>query len=244
MLSGFLDWFEENKVGVIGTLTLHSMVLFVCTMVSLRPAPDPEDSNEMRVDVMQVEEAEQVIENIIRKEQGLPEKVTNLTSNTTAQVRPSFSQAKLAERVEQDVRAFEQQAFDEAAKNREQQGKTMPEVPELDPSKWRKELYMEKPAEPARVEGAALVEHDLRDRVRGEGKPGYLCKEQGIVVVRISVGRDGRVKRAEYDPSASVGVNECMLDQALLSVRNTPFNASTAAPEPQTGTITFRFVPQ
>ena len=34
-------------------------------------------------------------------------KVTNLTSNITAEAKPTFSHAKLAERVENDLRNFE-----------------------------------------------------------------------------------------------------------------------------------------
>ncbi len=244
MLSGFLDWFEENKVGVIGTLTLHSLVLFACTLTSLRAEQDPLVDREMSVDVISQEEMEEVIENKERMEQGLPMKVTNLSNNITAQVRPYINQQRLAESVEQDLRSLEKAEFDRLAQERAERGETAPEIPELDPSKWNKELYMNKAAEPVRVEGATTVWHDLKDRVRGEGVPGYLCRTQGRVAVRVSVGQDGVVQKAEFDPSQSVNADECMLEQAMRSARNTRFNALGSAPTKQNGTVYFMFLPQ
>ena len=86
MLSGFLDWFEENKVGIIGTLTLHTGVLFALTLMSLRVTPELDREVQMPVEVMPEAEVQELVENVIRKEMGLTEKVTNLTSNITAQV--------------------------------------------------------------------------------------------------------------------------------------------------------------
>ncbi|HRH38150.1 MAG TPA: ATP-binding protein, partial [Flavobacteriales bacterium] len=189
MVSGFLDWFERNKVGVIGTLTLHSLILFLLTMTKLENERDEEHRNEVRVDVMPELVAEEVVENIIRREQGLPEKVTNLTSNITAKVRPYINQQQLTEAVNNEVQAEAQAEMDRLKQERADRGEVDPTIPELDPSKWKKENYMSKPAEPVRHEGAMLVEHDLRDRVRGEAKPGYLCKDQGRIVIRVSVER-------------------------------------------------------
>lgn len=243
MLDGFLNWFEENKVGIIGTLTLHTIVLFACTLMSLRTEAPSEQRGEMRVDLMPEEEVQKMVENMIRREEGMPENVVNLTSNITAQVRPHIDQQRLAESVEQDARALEKAEFDRLAQEREARGEHAPVTPELDPSKWEKELYMNR-AEPARVEGAAIVTHDLKERVRGDGVPGYLCKDQGLVAIRVSVGRDGVVEKAEFDDGQSHNVNDCMLEQALRSAKRTRFNAAGTAPDPQVGTIKFMFLPQ
>lgn len=244
MLSGFLDWFEEHKAGVIGTLALHTAVLFIFSMLYLRSTPREDEISDMRIEMVSDAEAEQLEQRIQDEADGVPEKVLNLTSNVTAEVKPQFSQAKLAERVENDLRALEQAEFERLAEERKARGETEPEIPELDPSKWDQQRYLSKPAEPVKVEGAALVEHNLKDRVRGDGKPGYLCKDQGRVVVRVEVDRSGRVRKAEIDAAASNTQDECMLEQALRSARETPFNASSTAPQPQVGLISFRFVKQ
>lgn len=244
MLSGFLDWFEENKVGIIGTLTLHTGVLFALTLMSLRVTPELDREVQMPVEVMPEEEVQELVENVIRKEMGLTEKVTNLTSNITAQVRPYINQQRLSESVQSEVEAQAQAEFDRLAQERADRGEEPPVVPTLDPSKWNKDLYMDKAAEPVRVEGATTVWHDLKDRVRGDGVPGYLCHKQGRVAVRISVARDGTVEKAEFDSGQSFNADDCMLEQALRSAKRTRFNASGSAPNAQVGTVYFMFVKQ
>ena len=244
MVSGFLDWFEENKVGIIGTLTLHTGVLFTLTLMSLRTAPELEKEILIPVEVMPEAEVQELVEQMIRKEMGLTEKVTNLTSNITAQTRPYINQQRLSESVQTEVEAQAQAEFDRLAQERMDRGETAPVIPELDPSKWNKELYMDKAAEPMRVEGATTVWHDLKDRVRGEGVPGYLCRKQGRVAVKISVARDGTVEKAEFDNGQSFNADDCMLEHALRSAKGTRFNASGSAPDPQVGTVYFIFVQQ
>ncbi|MBK9177848.1 MAG: energy transducer TonB, partial [Flavobacteriales bacterium] len=76
------------------------------------------------------------------------------------------------------------------------------------------------------------------------GVPAYLCKDQGRVAIRVTVERDGSVRKAELDRSQSHNVDDCMLEQALSSAKRTRFNASSGAPDPQTGTVFFLFLPQ
>ncbi|MBK9148337.1 MAG: hypothetical protein IPM12_11055 [Flavobacteriales bacterium] len=244
MLTAFLDWFEEHKAGVIGALALHTLFLFICTFIYMPSVPREDQISDMRIEMISDLEAEEIQQRIQDEDDGVPEKVTALTSNITAEVKPSFSQAKLAERVENDLRALEQAEFERLEEERKARGEEDVDIPELDPSKWDHERYLSKPAEPVKVEGAALVEHDLRDRVRGDAKPGYLCKEQGRVVVRVEVDRNGRVRKAELDKAGTNTTDECMLELALRSAKETPFSPSSSAPDPHRGIITFRFVQQ
>jgi TonB family protein len=243
MLSSFLDWFEEHKAGVIGTLAVHTAALFICTLLYLRSTPREDEVSDMRIEVVSEPEAEEMVQRILNEE-GIAEKVTNLSSNITAQVRPHFSATKLAERVEGELRDLEQAEFDRLAEERRARGETEPEVPALDPSKWSKERYMDKAVEPVKVEGATTVWHDLKDRVRVEGIPAYLCKEQGRVAIRVTVERSGRVRKAELDRSQSYNWDDCMLEQAMQSAQRTPFLPNAGAADPQVGTVYFRFMPQ
>lgn len=242
MLVKLLDWFEEHKVGVIGTLALHSFALFGFTLWTLQETPTEEEISDMRIEVLSEEELEQLMTEAPMVD-GAPQQVTNLTSNITAALRPSFSQAKLQERVEEELRAMEQEEFDRLAKERTERGEDV-EMPQLDPSKWNKELYMDKAAEPVKVEGATTVWHDLKGRVRADDVPGYLCKEEGRVAVAVSVGRDGRVLKAEIKPGETTTINACMLDHALNSARRARFDGNTQAPDPQKGTVYFLFLRQ
>ncbi len=243
MWSAFLDWFEEHKVAVIGTLTVHTLGLFALTVLHMRTTPREDEISEIRMELISEEEALQIQEAIQREALGIPQEVKNLTSNITADVKPTFSQAKLTERVENDLRAFEQEEFDRLAQERRERGEEV-EMPQLDPSKWNKELYMDKAAEPVKVEGATTVWHDLQGRVRENDVPGYLCRTQGRVAVRITVDRSGRVQKAEVDPSRSANADECMIEHALRSSQRARFNALSSAPDPQKGTVFFLFMPQ
>lgn len=243
MLSGFLDWFEEHKVGVIGTLTLHTAVLFVLTLFHLRSEPREDEVSDMRIEVISEPEAEQLMQQINQESGEAPRNVTNLTSNITAATRPSYNAQQLAERVEQELRDLEASERERLEQERTDRGEQVT-MPELDPSKWDKERYMDKAAQPVKVEGATTVWHDLKDRVRGQGIPAYLCKDQGRVAIRVWVERNGAVRKAELDRAQSVNVNDCMLDQALTSAKQTRFSTSTSAADPQTGTVYFLFMPQ
>lgn len=243
MWSAFLDWFEEHKVAVIGTLTVHTLGLFALTVLHMRTTPHEDEISEIRMELISEEEALQIQEAIQQEALGIPQEVKNLTSNITADVKPTFSQAKLAERVENDLRAFEQEEFDRLAQERRERGEEV-EMPQLDPSKWNKELYMDKAVEPVKIEGATTVWHDLQGRVRENDVPGYLCRTQGRVAVRITVDRSGRVQKAEVDPSRSANADECMIEHALRSSQRARFNALSSAPDPQKGTVFFVFMPQ
>jgi len=228
---------------VIGTLTVHTVGLFALTLLHLRTTPQEDEMSEMEMELISEEEVLQMQEAIQQDALGIPQEVKNLTSNITAETKPTFSQAKLAERVENDLRTFEQQEFERLAQERRERGEEV-EMPQLDPSKWNKELYMNKAAEPVKVEGATTVWHDLKGRVRENDVPGYLCRTQGRVAVSITVDRSGRVQKAEVDPSRSANADECMIEHALRSSQRARFNALSSAPDPQKGTVFFVFMPQ
>lgn len=244
MFNALLDWFDRNKVGVIGTLTLHTALLFLLTLWSIRSTPREEDRSELRMEVVSLEEAEALMEEMEQGPDGVPQAVTNLTSNITAELaKPSYSAERLAQRVEEDLRAMEQEEFDRLAEERRERGEEI-EMPQLDPSKWDKERYMDKAAEPVRVEGATTVWHDLQGRVRQNDVPGYLCRAQGRVAVRVAVDRNGQVLRAELDPARSSQADECMIENALRSARRARFSPNAAAADPQNGTVFFLFLAQ
>ncbi len=73
--------------------------------------------------------------------------------------------------------------------------------------------------------------------------PVYKCRGGGDVTVRISVGRNGYVRGAVIVEGSSVG-DECIRNAALAAAKRSRFSVSDAAPEPQTGQITYRFIEQ
>lgn len=244
VIDRFLDWFEEHKLSIIGTLAVHTFLLFLLTLAELHTKPDEVIQGETYVEVLPPAEAEELIQKIENPELFENAQVTNATSNITAErSMSSFSQARMAERVESDLKAMEKAEFDRLAQERKDAGEEIV-IPKLDPSKWNKEQYMKNAAEPVKVEGATTVWHDLKGRTRDDDVPGYLCKEMGRVAISVQVDQQGRVLKAVLDAARSQGADECMLEHAMASARRARFSALSTAPDPQIGTLYFLFMAQ
>lgn len=246
----FLDQFERHKYGIVGTMVLHTLVVFALAMSHLPEEPREDQISDLRLEMAPpiTEEEFKAIEQALAEDRPLPtEPVQNVTSNITAertsQAMDARSMARLDARVEEELRAFEQAEFDRLEEERKARGEEI-EMPELDPSKWDKELYMDKAAEPVKVEGPTTVWHDLKDRTRSNDVPGYLCRHEGRVAVRVSVDRTGQVIKAELDAARSANADDCMIEHALGSSRRARFSPAPSAPDPQKGTVFFLFLRQ
>jgi hypothetical protein len=98
----------------------------------------------------------------------------------------------------------------------------------------------------SRAKGRVLVSFSLANPVRyGDNiiTPGYRCERGGEVVVDITVNRSGNVVVAAVNKELSDSDN-CMHGTALDAARRSRFNLDSSAPERQTGTITYLFIPQ
>lgn len=94
-----------------------------------------------------------------------------------------------------------------------------------------------------RVKGRVTVSFSLTNPVRTSKylhNPAYRCEAGGDVVVRITVDRGGEVIAARVES----GGDDCMRETAVSAARASRFNIDPSAPERQTGTITYIFIPQ
>ena len=67
------------------------------------------------------------------------------------------------------------------------------------------------------------------------------CQEEGIVVVRIQVNKNGRVINAIPGVKGSTNTAACLLKPAKLAALKTKWNSDSKAPSKQTGTIIYKF---
>lgn len=250
MFDRFLDWFERHKVGVIGTLMLHTFLMFGLAVMRLQDEAPEDMVAEAELDVLppMTDEEFRLVEQQLAEGMNAEEVmslVSNITAQRTASTWPSrATQERMSEAIEQDLRNMEQAEFDRLAQERRDRGEEVV-VPELDPSKWNKELYMKKAAEPVKVQGNAAVWHDLKDRIEHRlDVPAYTCRGTGQVAVKVAVDRDGSVRRCEVDPDNTTATEDCMLEHALLSSRSARFDPSPSAEDPQRGTIYYVFIAQ
>ena len=77
---------------------------------------------------------------------------------------------------------------------------------------------------------------------KGLPKPTYTSNEQGIVVVKITVNREGKVIAAVPGERGSTTMDSALLNAAKTAALNTKFDKKNSAPNRQSGTITYHFV--
>lgn len=248
MFGRFLDWFDRHKFGVVGTLMLHTLMLFAMAMSKL---PNEEPSKAQPEMVMELAEPADIPPDADLQPPLLASvPVKNLTSNSTASTAPQprtwpgqVAQERIANNVEEDLKAFEAAEFERLAQERHAAGKDVV-MPQLDPSKWSKDQYLKNEPKPMKVEGLTTVSYDLKGRTDMVlDVPAYLCQGQGVVVVLVSVDRDGIVTRSDAD-AARTSADACMIEHALASARGARFDRSSSAPDPQRGSITYTFLAQ
>jgi outer membrane biosynthesis protein TonB len=248
MFDRFLDWFERHKFGVVGTLMLHTFMLFSMAISKLPKENEAKAEQEMVMELAAPEDLPP--DPMLEPPLSAPVEVKNLTSNITALVQPQMhmypgqqAQEEMASDVEAEVLAFEAEEFRKRDSARKAQGKVVV-MPELDPSKWDPAQYMPKKNEPSRVEGLTTVTYDLTGRTDiALDVPAYLCMGQGAVVIKVAVERDGRVSRVELDEGRT-RADDCMRENALRSAQSARFNSSGTAADPQRGTMTYIFLAQ
>lgn len=73
-------------------------------------------------------------------------------------------------------------------------------------------------------------------------KPSYPGGEEGTVVVKITVDRNGRVTAAEPGQRGTTTMNPDLHDAAKRAALQAKFNVDVNAPAFQTGTVTYRFI--
>jgi colicin import membrane protein len=92
--------------------------------------------------------------------------------------------------------------------------------------------------------GTGISYNLLGRKATSTPKPNFPGKEDGIVVVKITVDRNGRVTSAEPGQRGTTTMNSDLHDAAKRAAMQAKFNVDENAPAFQTGTITYRFIIQ
>jgi len=72
-------------------------------------------------------------------------------------------------------------------------------------------------------------------------QPAYNCNEEGIVVVQITVDKNGNVVEAKPGARGTTNAASCLASQAKIAAMNTKWSASPDGTEKQVGTIRYNF---
>ncbi len=91
-------------------------------------------------------------------------------------------------------------------------------------------------------QGTGVGDYKLDGRkVLTKPKPNYNCNEEGIVVVSVSVDRNGKVISATPGARGTTNPASCLLVQAKAAALQTKFDSKSDAPEKQVGKIIYNF---
>lgn len=230
----------------IAALLVHAVALGALEYWGTLPAPERQPFAE--VGFVEYEETEtRTMEEAVRERmEARMEQVLNAAADSradrAADVRSSRAEAeRMAAEVEAELRALEQQTFEELAEGRD--GPDLPEAGRQD---------VDRPLEDyegwdARYDGQVTAEFDLEGRkALALDIPGYRCRGAGVVVLAITVSPGGEVLEVSVRSASAAGegMAECLQEEALRSARRCRFASQANAPRRQEGSLTYRFIAQ
>jgi hypothetical protein len=248
----------KYKWALIGTVVLHILLALSFSQMKFEGRFEPFELVEMPVLLEEPQQDEKKKDELNNEltEQG---KVSNQTFNEadkmgqTNEAYDSRRYANLNEKVDEEVKNFEKQAFEDMKNSRESKyGVYDPTAnTKKDENKNKKEKseesYSTANSSASRTITTSRVSasYDLSGR-RDEffAKPSYICKGTGKVILKIKVNRNGKVISADVDLSVSNYTEECMIENAKKYALRCKFEAGTSFPDPQSGTITYTYVAQ
>lgn len=245
MFDRFLDWFERHKIGVVGTLMLHTFLMFGFAMSKVGGKEDRAAQPPPLELELEAPPPEPTPEELQQQEELAAQDLQNRVSDMNADPARALSSTardRITESVEEDLKALEQAEFQRLAEQRTLEGKDIV-VPTLDPTKFDKKNYLKESPRAVKVEGNVTVRVNVPGRENTSvDVPAYLCKGRGQVLVRVSVDRSGAVTKAEVDPSGTNTTDDCLLSHAVESATGARFASAGSGPSP--GTIQYTFVAQ
>lgn len=238
------EWTYRHRIGLCVTLIAY-LVLMICFVSSkivigkrnaqqgmyidlneLAALEDERDrlEEEIRRKMQQEQLDWRQIQNRVSNENATDERLKDDRGTNTAALNEAANEA--AEQMRANREAYEQGLAEEQAIQNRAGDKGESEV-----------------KQDVKVKGRVTVSFSLTNPVRTARYlhiPAYRCEAGGDVVVRITVDRSGEVLAARVES----GGDACMRETAVSAALRSRFNSDSSAPERQTGTITYIFIPQ
>ena len=248
---------EKRNRGVIFTIAFHTValvVLFLFGFTTPLPLPEEEgimiDFGDSDTGLGQVEPEKTT--NTVKPVEAPVQEESNMTqdyeeSATTVQETKVSEEVveEVIEKVEEveevrevDPLALYQNTSDNNSNNSESEG-----IAGGDGNQGRPDGDPNSNQYTGNGTGNGGVGYSLSGRKpKGLPKPVYASNEQGIVVVKITVNREGKVISAISGVKGSTTLDSALLSAAKHAALTTKFNKKLSAPTKQTGTITYHFV--
>ena len=240
---------KESKVGLYSTLIFHLSLVIILLIASIGGVVSKENTFVLDFTKQEQRQKEMEVEEMKKK---VSEEVDNLIamarSSSSSQVRNVAVDAN--ERLRDDRNANPSRVYDEARDlqrkldaaallSKQLDAKDAQDYASLDDRK-------DKPDNgntPA-YSGPSVISYDLEGRkAQSLPVPAYKGYGGGDVSVKIYVNKAGRVIKAEVIESAS-SPDRSLWSFAETAAKRSRFSSSTTAPDPQIGSILYRFIRQ
>lgn len=244
-----VNWIYKHRVGLLTTIAVHLtiIVIFLTYQIIIHPIP----ADNTRIEIPD-EELEKLLEPQEQQVEVIEEDMEEIgrAKNRVSDVNSELD-ASIPDRRHSNV----QKIYDDAdavsksvAENADAYKKALAEIEAMENAPKKKNVKEESdaPKEKKTVhhQGNVTVSYDLPGRWDEYLYiPAYRCENAGIVVVSISVDRNGNVTSASITQTTSPHDN-CINDMAIYAAQSSKFNVSTSAPDPQRGSIRYQFEKQ
>ncbi|MBR2451762.1 MAG: energy transducer TonB [Rikenellaceae bacterium] len=243
------SWSYDNRRGLL--VTIIAYLLLAIMFISSKITVTSEAANQSIVidlkTLAELQEQKEKLEQEVKQRQMYEDlsDVRNLTSNAEAEEREMDHNLRDDRSTDVDKLAADaQRAQDRMRANRERYEQGLREQEEL--GKRDKSSEQSTSSSDSKVKGRVTVSYSFRNPVRSAQYldiPAYRCEDGGEVIILVTINRNGDVVATSVDRAKSAP-DDCMQQTALEASRRSRFNIDASAPERQTGTISYIFIPQ
>ncbi len=249
---------DKYKFGILAAFATYIGIFMYLQMKTYNqyfPIVPFSDVSEVVIEEKLIEVTPENIEIFKNQNAGKAKNIARDQNDTRKRSDQNWSQNKSASQVEQTVKDYEKQLFQEAGGDAKRQSIKK----EMDARNNQKTTTNSGSKEKSSsnqnggntaFSGNVMVDWSLSGRNPHQNNnwyvrnPGYTCGygSAGRVSVKIKVNQNGDV--IEAIPTGSAGSNSCMIEQAVKYAKLSRFNYSGTAAKTQEGTIIYTFEAQ
>ena len=252
-VNSFLVYVEDHQNGILATVVVHLFIVTSFLVIKINTSPYVEPGvfidmtayNDVRAETMPQENQQQT------NEADVPQDMAGLR-NLAVNTDPSMSRESSSNhertaqenisRMVDDLKRELEIDDTNTARDYDPYGTIEPEKTSSN-SRTSQETSVSSNGNLRK--GDTTVSYELANRSHVYiHYPVYKCKGSAVVVLAITVNRNGYVTSATPVKNESNYSDDCFLDAAQKSARVTRFNTDAKAPEKQNGTITYNFIAQ
>ncbi len=231
-----------NKIGILGTIALHLIIIIIFLFIKIQVAEKLEDSGlifEFETEMVEIPllaEEDRFKDNENRRNIAVNQDDPNNDQIEDYTQDYNFNNEEIERIVSENIQKVYKETHDETIDDIQ--------FDDLEIQKSDDQLQIPNKDSLKIYKGPTNIFYNLEDRsVTNLAVPVYKCEGSGTVVVEIKVNQRGYVINAKVI-SGDASENQCLVTAAKKAALKTRFNHNVFAPFRQTGSITYNFIAQ